>query len=231
LPKTTLSRWLSQDRLYAQTYIGFIGALIARVDLPYAFTPDKSKSLRWRIVNLLTSALTNIHRELDFFETTARKYDLQLDAPPAPRQDEYGEGLQFDAEPATKQYIDLFRAFGKDPSRSLLSGLVVLWATETCYFKAWSFAASFLGASGSSAGELNESGNDKGSNDLDGGALRNEFIPNWTSDEFKKFLDEIADVTDQLAEREDAASRKLDVYKAVWKHILEVETKFWPNIS
>ncbi|KAL6250278.1 hypothetical protein RBB50_002579 [Rhinocladiella similis] len=213
LSKETLQRWLSQDRLYAQSYIGFIGALIARVDLPYNVA-DQSTSLRWRIVNLLSSALENIHRELRFFNDTAEEYGLQLEASAIP-------GGPFTAEPATKQYIDLFRAFGTDPSMSLLEGLVVLWATETCYLRAWTFAASFMKSSGASAPHA----------DKDGGALRGDFIPNWTSPEFEKFVEDIAEVTNLLAEREDAINRRLDVYTAVWTHILDIEAKFWPSVE
>ncbi|KIX00363.1 uncharacterized protein Z518_10502 [Rhinocladiella mackenziei CBS 650.93] len=265
LPKPALSRWLSQDRLYAQSYIGFIGALISRVDLPYVMIHDHSTSLRWRIVSMLSSALSNIHRELEFFTNTAHKYSLALDAPSR------ADGV-FTAEPATKQYIDLFRAFGTDPSMSLLEGLVVLWATETVYLSAWSYASSFINApeaqqsrslsprsesgvsqiqsppqlqhhpraqSGSgSPGNGNGSGNgtpppttNPHSVDLDGGALRNAFIPNWTSSEFEAFVAEIAELTDLLAEREDAVARKLDVYKAVWRHILDIERRFWPAVE
>jgi hypothetical protein len=39
-------------------------------------------------------------------------------------------------------------------------------------------------------------------------------------------VQEIADVTDELAEREEAW-RKIDVYKAVWEYVLEVERRFW----
>jgi thiaminase len=312
LPKHVLSRWLSQDRLYAQAYIGFIGSLLSRVDLPYVFINDKSSSLRWRIVNMLTNCLNNINRELDFFTTTAHKYGLDLQAPLRP-----GDS-QFAADTATKQYIDLFRAFLTDPTMSLLEGLVVLWATETVYLRAWSYAASYLHApyttetssppprpplpssrtsshysfnnnttnyppapnsnyapsqadsegpipvlsaedlptqkfnstnnnittttlnrssfhsttnphSPNPASNLNPSLNPN--NDLDGGALRHEFIPNWTSQEFEAFVREIAEVTDELASREDGLVRRLDVYKAVWRHILDVESRFWPNVD
>lgn len=260
LPKHTLSRWLSQDRLYAQSYIGFIGSLISRIDLPYVDIPDKSTSLRWRIVKCLTSALQNIHTELNFFSDTATKYGLNL------QQASRADGV-FTAEPATKQYIDLFRAFWTDPSMSLLEGMVVLWATETVYLRSWNYAKSFIGApdrkaddrgrdrdrkskafSSSAMSELegsevnttvttNTAPNDssdktpKHTNDLDGGALRDAFIPNWTSKEFEGFVAEIAELTDLLAEREDAVSRKGDVYRAVWRHVLDVERRFWPDVG
>lgn len=332
LPKHVLSRWLSQDRLYAQAYIGFIGSLLARVDLPYVFINDKSSSLRWRIVNMLTKCLNNINREIEFFTTTAQKYGLGLQIPARPTD------TQFVADTATKQYIDLFRAFLTDPSMSLLEGLVVLWATETVYLRAWSYAASYIRApytteatspaprpplpssrpsshysftSGGGGGGGNNTNtntpnptfpaapnsnyapsqadsegpipvlsaedlptqpqqqqhsfstqrtsfhsasnphspnpstmsppptsnpaalnaNLNPNNDLDGGALRNEFIPNWTSPEFEAFVREIADVTDELASRDDGFVRKLDVYKAVWRHILDVESRFWPKVE
>lgn len=314
LPKHILSRWLSQDRLYAQAYIGFIGSLLSRVDLPYVFINDKSTSLRWRIANLLTNCLNNINREIEFFTTTAHKYGLDLQAPLRP-----GDS-QFTADTATKQYIDLFRAFLSDPTMSLLEGLVVLWATETVYLRAWTYAASYLRAPyttetssppprpplppsrTSSHYSFNSNNNTtttnyppapnsnyapsqadsegpipvlsaedlptqkfnhnttaatttplnrssfhsttnphspnpnpdpilNPNNDLDGGALRHEFIPNWTSQEFEAFVREIADVTDELASREGALVRKLDVYKAVWRHILDVESRFWPSVD
>ncbi|KIW26303.1 uncharacterized protein PV07_09404 [Cladophialophora immunda] len=276
LPKHTLSRWLSQDRLYAQSYIGFIGSLIARVDLPYVNVTEKSTSLRWRIVNCLTGALQNIHTELKFFADTAAKYGLELDAPTR------ADGM-FTAEQATKQYIDLFRAFWTDPSMSLLEGMVVLWATETVYLSAWNYARSFgekplaaLDVGGDAkettksegvmseleGSEVNTLHNDSDgaaatdkstalddaeptttstdrmespptthASDLDGGALRDAFIPNWTSAAFEAFVAEIAELTDLLAEREDAVNRKLDVYLAVWKHILDVERRFWPDVG
>ncbi|EXJ65319.1 hypothetical protein A1O7_01660 [Cladophialophora yegresii CBS 114405] len=288
LPVATLSRWLSQDRLYAQSYIGFIGSLIARVDLPNTYVADKSTSLRWRLVQCLTSALQNIHTELAFFATTAATYGLDLEAP--------SRGHMFAPDPATKQYMDLFRAFWTDPSMSLLEGMVVLWATETVYLRAWTYARSFSNEVTSSSGlrqqqriELEDgereremarkskafsafssslsdgvmselegsevatntalSGTTTGvanqsdaaddhqrhgpahSTDLDGGALRDAFIPNWTSREFEGFVAEIAELTDLLAEREDAVNRKLDVYKAVWRHVLDVERRFWPDVG
>jgi thiaminase len=336
LPKSTLSKWLSQDRLYAQSYISFIGALLSRVHLPHAYIRDKSASLRWKIATLLTNALNNIMRELEFFEEVAEKYGLDLEATSA-------SGSGFQAASATRQYEALFRAFGSDSSMSLLEGLVVLWATEQVYLSAWRYARSQgqgrtshssnrgysntgmsasgglpralsgLSVTGSDVGSVsgrqsqspppnyNGSGNngygndykdasgnlsstqpaptelstpandEKHSNhsykppsqrtpdpepvsppehgqtlspplspapqpvaqyahDLDGGALRSQFIPNWTSPEFERFVQDIADVTDELAEREEAW-RRIDVYKAVWEHILEVERRFWPDIG
>ena len=93
LPKITLSQWLSQDRLYAQSYIRFIGQLLAKIRLdsraanPHshlAFSPDH------QAVAVLIDALVNIRTELRFFEATAAEYGLDLAAISA---DEGGPGL------------------------------------------------------------------------------------------------------------------------------------------
>ena len=273
LPKATLSRWLSQDRIYAQAYVNFIGALIARIHLPHHHIPgsDKSNSLRWRILTLLTSALTNIRRELDFFDDTAAKYALQLEAG-------VKEGAPFEPVSCTKQYEALFRAFASDPSMSLLEGMVVLWATETCYLHAWKYARSFwpeerstnpdravdvnlnrkplpssLGApaphQSPTSSHYSENPAHNGPDtpveerdvydapelvverrrDADGGALREAFIPNWTSREFEKFVEEIGELMDELCAREEGW-RRIEVFKAVWEHILSIEQGFWPDV-
>lgn len=184
--------------------------------LPYSFTADKSKSLRWRILNLLTGALTNIHQELEFFTKTAQDYNLQLDL-----SDNDNSAEPFGPNAVTEQYITLFRSFHLDPQRTLLEGLLVLWSTERCYLDAWTYASTFLSRDDGPASQTA---------DADGGALRQKFIPNWTSEDFARFVREIADVTDELAQRE-GAMKEIEVYKAVWLHVLEIEKGFWPDVE
>lgn len=270
--KATLSTWLSQDRIYAQAYVNFIGALIARVHLPHSHVPDKANSLRWRILKLLSGCLSNIQNELDFFDQTAARYGLQLDRGAR-------DGVPFEPFVTTKQYEGLFRAFGSDTSMSLLEGLVVLWGTEMCYLKAWKYARSLWPEERSTnpdraapmpgvleqpeytlslepptptsatSSHYSEASSRQGPStptderaiydapelviekrrDLDGGALREAFIPNWTSKEFEGFVEEIGEIMDELCMREEGW-RRLDVFKAVWEHILEIEKGFWPNV-
>lgn len=219
LPKQTLSLWLSQDRLYAEAHITFLTSLIARITLPYAFVSDKPHSLRWRILNLLTGCLSNIQKEIRFFEEVAGKYGLDLDLPP-PDSDRSDD--EFGPNAITEQWITLFRSFHLDPSQPLLEGLLILWATEKCYLEAWRYASSFLSDS--------KGGDNGGKDDADGGALREKFIPNWSSNEFEGFVDDIAKVTDELAGREGAI-RKIEVFKATWLHVLEIEKGFWPDVG
>jgi thiaminase len=83
LPKSTLSQWLSQDRLYAQSYIRFIGFLLAKIRLPaqaYNPNPNLPQSTDAQAINVLIDALVNIRTELQFFEATAAEYNLDLTA-------------------------------------------------------------------------------------------------------------------------------------------------------
>jgi thiaminase len=83
LPKPTLSQWLSQDRLYAQSYIRFIGLLLAKIRLP-GQAPSSStpmhKTPEQKAITVLIDALVNIRAELAFFEQTAHDYSLDLTA-------------------------------------------------------------------------------------------------------------------------------------------------------
>ncbi|KAJ5103426.1 hypothetical protein N7532_003955 [Penicillium argentinense] len=87
LPKTTLSQWLSQDRLYAQSYIRFIGFLLAKIRIPAQARPNSPDA---QAINVLIDALVNIRTELQFFENTAAEYKLDLTAI---AREEYGGGL------------------------------------------------------------------------------------------------------------------------------------------
>ncbi|GKZ31359.1 hypothetical protein AbraIFM66950_011879 [Aspergillus brasiliensis] len=218
LPKATLSAWLSQDRLYAQSYVRFIGLLLSKIRFPYTTTgtgTDSSSPLESRILSLLTSALLNIQRELTFFETVAAEYNLDLQVPPP-------GATAFGPSEATHAYTDLFLSAGSS-GVTLLEGLVVLWATEVCYYKAWGYAREVM---------EKDSKDGEGRNDADGGALRVQFIPNWTSEEFGRFVDEIAELVDEVSvgvadrEREELLGR----CERWWRQVVWLEGMFWPKV-
>jgi thiaminase len=79
LPKPRLSQWLSQDRLYAQSYIRFIGLLLSKIRLP-SQNPSKTAIPEQNAITVLIDALVNIRTELAFFEKTASDYNLDLTA-------------------------------------------------------------------------------------------------------------------------------------------------------
>ncbi|KAI9371880.1 hypothetical protein BJX61DRAFT_534400 [Aspergillus egyptiacus] len=221
LPKPILAQWLSQDRLYAQSYVRFIGSLLAKVNLPATPSRD-SRAIEEKILDVLVDALNNIKRELEFFENTADEYGLDLGVPPA----EFGKGTEagsgFCAAPVTQSYIDMFMS-AASPGVSLVEGLAVLWATEVCYLKSWRFSASFLGSSAQGQGQ-GQGG------DADGGALREKFIPNWASEEFEKFVGRIGEVLDEAAEGSGGAELVAKCERW-WRQVVWLEERFWPDVG
>ncbi|KAI0176360.1 heme oxygenase-like protein [Hypoxylon sp. FL1284] len=228
LPKDVLSQWLSQDRLYAQAYVRFIGGLISRVQLPAV--GDASKSLDWRILSLLQTALSGIARELQFFEATAKKYGLDLDAlgPVAEGGNLTSKSAGFGANKVTGDYIDLFDSFAAQPcgdtSKTLMDGLVLLWTTEMIYLDSWTYAKQQQAAE--------EQGTDV-KEDADGGALRKEFIPNWTSDEFRAFVDECRECLDAYAAVQILDTEEVGAASSMtlFKKVLVLEESFWPMVA
>ncbi|KAF7121901.1 hypothetical protein CNMCM5793_009455 [Aspergillus hiratsukae] len=239
ISKPLLSQWLSQDRLYAQSYIRFIGLLLSKIRLP-PHNPDASKprtaTAEHRAMEVLIDALVNIRTELQFFEDTADEFGLDLTALPVAMEDEErergecvrgedrAEESYFGPNRITQAYIDMFMSAGSG-AVSLLEGLVVLWATEACYLQAWRFAAS-CGAS--------RKGGDNPEQDADGGALRTRFIPNWTSPEFEAFVRRIGDVVDELAGQIKGAEERENVMGRCvqwWRQVVWLEERFWPVVK
>lgn len=279
LPRGYLSQWLSQDRLYAQAYVRFIGGLISLVELPYnkqqshqaggatvgggkARSQRLTETLEWRILEMLKGCLDNVLRELAFFEDTAAEYGIDLaagvvgvggvqqdgsDASGQNGNDESSPPPPFGPNETTQGYIDLFDSFGgrataassarekgsgDNDKMALLRGLVVLWTMEKVYLDAWLYAAA-------------QGGRRDAAEDEDGGALRTAFIPNWTSDEFKAFVEEIRGCLDELAgvvvvvvqqQREPEERARLDdAVKEVagrgFRQVLLLEEGFWPVVQ
>ncbi|KAJ6083102.1 hypothetical protein N7467_007237 [Penicillium canescens] len=133
--------------------------------------------------------------------------------------------ISFSASRTTRAYIDMFMSAGS-AGVSVLEGLAVLWATEVCYLRAWKFAAGYMRQN------VGEKQDYKG--DADGGALREKFIANWSSDEFEGFVNSIGDVVDEMAEQlKGAEESELMRGRCLewWKQILWLEERFWPNVE
>ncbi|KAI0851501.1 heme oxygenase-like protein [Daldinia vernicosa] len=228
LPPDVLCQWLSQDRLYAQAYIRFAGGLISRVELPTKIDgQETSKTLQWRILSLLQTAMLGVTRELNFFEETAKKYGLDLEAlgPVAEGDNLSHKSAAFGPNKVTKDYINLFDSFSARPnadlSKTLLDGLVVLWTTEKAYLDSWTYA------------KQQASANADTKEDLDGGALRKEFIPNWTSEEFQAFVKECQECLDAYAASQDEDPEEVIAAgsMAIFKKVLVLEESFWPMVA
>lgn len=157
---------------------------------------------------MLIEAITNVRRELKFFEDVAGRYELSLEV------QKVGNGV--------RMYRNLFNAVGEGVEkgeRGVIEGLVLLWGTEKVYLEAWKFAKSLLEEQG------------KGGQDADGGALRSEFIPNWSSSEFEGFVDQIGVLAEEVWRAEGGEKEKVEGdLKGLWVEILEVEKAFWPIV-
>lgn len=222
LSKSKLSEWLSQDRLYAQAYIRFIGSLLSHVQLPtqHITFSQHDESIHWRIVHTLRASLDNIFRELKFFEDTAQKYDLDLEAK--------STEAPFSPETATTKYVNLFGRFSCPIDHDglhgsdwvILNGLIVLWATEKCYLEAWRFAARQSTVSKAPA------------SDADGGALREHFIANWTNQTFADFVQELEQLVNELMDKANPSLTQdaQDECRELWEEVLDVERRFWPEV-
>ncbi|KAJ6166810.1 heme oxygenase-like multi-helical [Penicillium chermesinum] len=237
LPKQTLSQWLSQDRLYAQSYIRFIGHLLTKIRLDS--TSTATSALSQQAANVLIDALVNIRTELLFFESTAAAYGLDLTAISA---EDGGGSTGSTAINASAGISTTGSASCPGTGGGTGSGAVedpaatpstvepvqgegaqrhrLLWSAGECQVQARSEEACHppsstgrgrpwrivtrLGLWGDGRGRRcrlrrGARGVEDGKVDADGGALREKFIPNWSSDEFEGFVNQIGDVLDALA--------------------------------
>ncbi|GAM84937.1 hypothetical protein ANO11243_029400 [Dothideomycetidae sp. 11243] len=203
LPASAQLAWLKQDRLYALSYVSFIGGLLAKVTIPTG--ADRTSTLEWRIAATLIDALVGIKRELAMFEDVLR--------------DEFGWGTgsgkagseTVQPEPPTARYQQLF-ADASSPACPLIVGLTALWATEKCYLEAWRFA---------------KRQQPDGSEDV----FHRTLIPNWTSPDFEAFVEALRCLVDDSAARPDTTRQDREAMENMWRRILEVERDFWPSVD
>jgi len=225
LSKPTISHWLANDRLYMLGYIRLTGHLLRIVQLPSKPTPSKAAgSIEIRLLDWLVDALVNIRREERFFMDAAERYGLDVDLTE-------GDGLNIKDEAkieGLKRYEHLFGSLttgrSEEETLSWLEGVVLFWATEKVYFEAWSWAKR----------EAEGSTRDM-EKDEDGGAMRREFIPNWTNEEFITFVDTLEGILNEGVQQAvgDDEGLKLKVVgraEKVWGQVLDAEDAFWPDV-
>jgi len=202
LPLEYLKAWLAQDRLYALAYTNFIGALVAKVQIPT--TADRETTLEWRAADLLIDCLINIRREAKMFEETAE-----------------AEGWLEEicnAQPSvhTRAYQDLF-AGAAAPAKPLIVGLAVLWATEECYLRAWKHAKSKM---------------DQGLKAKEKDVMQRAFIPNWSSPEFEAFVRRIGNLVNKFgADRTGEDGWEWQECETAWRQVVWLEKEFWPDVK
>jgi thiaminase len=113
LAASALSHWLGQNGHISRAMINFIGSLIGKVRLVDA--TNSKQNTQYRALDLLISTVSNLRKEIDFIESTKRRYNLNVESSPPIEM--------------TKAYVDLL-ASTSDPRSTLLEGMVALWTTE-----------------------------------------------------------------------------------------------------
>ncbi|KAI8641837.1 hypothetical protein BD408DRAFT_345349 [Parasitella parasitica] len=129
------------------------------------YSPDKAQN----IIRVLAFALSNVHRESQFFT------DILSRKP-------YQESVQPMGQKAwTSKYVGFVRKVAREGGYDLGESLVVLWAMEAVFFNAWTFAKAVNA-------ELHEK-NEKDSKDVHFRTCH-ELMSNWTMGEFEDFVDD-----------------------------------------
>jgi thiaminase len=252
LPKETLSKWLANDRLYIHAYVKAAGQLLHSIDLPQ-HVPEQ-EAVETQLVDWLIDALAAVRKEERLFIDVAERYGLGLDlvtpvvgtkalesgtSKPAVAEDAKLPGLVaiekiFASVAPPPRAPGSFSASSSAASTNnptllpWLEGAVVFWGTERCYLDAWSWARSKQGLAHASG---------KKEEDADGGALRKEFIPNWSSSEFATFVGKLAGIVDMAVSEalmkagEGAREEIVARVETKWKTLLAAEATFWPAVE
>ncbi|EPS95650.1 hypothetical protein FOMPIDRAFT_1038434 [Fomitopsis schrenkii] len=128
LPPALLSLWLAQDRIYAaHGYPAFIGRVLAAVPFSYLDAPDSQRERKnQEIVRVLSGALANVVREVNFFGEVAAAHGLSV------------EGWK--ERKATRDYTAEMARIGAEGR--IEDAMVFLWAMEQVYLDAWKYVES-----------------------------------------------------------------------------------------
>ncbi|GAA5996622.1 uncharacterized protein JCM10292_003093 [Rhodotorula paludigena] len=210
LSSAKLSEWLTQDRMYALHGSSLISAL--PLSSPAHQTASQST------LSLLSYALSNIHREVGFFDSLSPRFGLDLATRPTAAAGGAGrlEGSLMRTE--TRAYVNLLIATGAEAGRNgggMEEGLVLLWAMEKLYNQAWIFAASHKPT-------------DPRTTDERTSAALAELIDNWTNDEFAEFVKRCEEAVEGLNLQE--GTEEWIRAEEMFKYTLYLEQRFWPAL-
>ncbi|KFX99774.1 hypothetical protein O988_03662 [Pseudogymnoascus sp. VKM F-3808] len=218
--REVLGPWLANDRLYVQGYLRAAGRLLSFLALPQVVpaaltelhADPASKLLAWTIDDLV-----NIQQEERFIAETATRYGIDVNLP----ADEHGQVPASAKMSGLRQFEALFDGLqaGDEGLLPWLEGAVVFYGTEKCYLEAWTWAKS----------QVDDTDKD-GADHEDGGAVRREFMDNWTGPEFEAFVQRLADIIDAAVQTQEDDAKEALLQRALvkWREILAAEEAFWP---
>lgn len=239
LPKSVIADWLANDRLYIKGYISLAENLVRIIEQTSKATRATAttvniESIESRLLRWLDAAIQNVKRESEWFDDIIKTYDLPA---PTPSSSNNNLGVQ--------RFEALFSQLSSStPNEFLpwLEGAVCLFSTEKMYYEAWSWARkqgrrrSHDGASGRSRSRSPNPETMDYSKDLDGGAMRKEFIPNWSNKNFMMFVETLERIINEgVGEAVGRDAKKWQEVKQradpVWQATLDAEEAFWPDVD
>ncbi|KAK0281309.1 hypothetical protein LTR29_008994 [Friedmanniomyces endolithicus] len=229
LSAAALKQWLAQEIHISRALVPFVGSLIGKVRIPE--TSNLTSDPTCRAIDLLCSAVNNMKKELEFLESTKRKYDLRVDME--------------EPQPATQGFIDLL-ASASSPDSSLLEGLVILWATEHCFCVSFQYAGNFkstmpasssyqlpsyLNPSASSSTMYSTSERRADTQHI--AALHEAFIQNWTSANFVRFVSACKSIVDEVANAQTTGNGKTEMTACErrFKQAIAMWGQIWPEVD
>lgn len=206
-----IEAWLAQDRLYAEVgYLRFTGLMLAR--LPTAADGEGfalACTYGSRIRAVLSGAISNVVREVQFFDDTALQWNLNLGGD--------NTSLMAPYAPVTKAYIDYITSVGQ--TGAFEEQMTLLWSMEKLYLEAWNTAATERHVptlDPPRAGEVS-------------GALHvlDLFVQNWTCSAFRAFVTEMSALLDAVVPMDSTPPHVKARCEAVWRRVLWFERSFW----
>jgi thiaminase len=221
LSKPLIAQWLSNDKQYLQGYLSTIRNTLSliRSTLQSTTEPHEEPDIETRLIAWLEAGIKNGEREMCFFQEVAAIHNIDIQ--PSPLQDTVkSEGL--------RRYEALFASVASQKPHSFipwLEGAVLLWSTEKVYYEAWSWARK------QDVQPLPRNFE----NDQDGGAMRREFIPNWSNRDFLMFVEQLERIVNEgvsiAVDRDDARWAEVKSRAdPIWGALLDAEEAFWPNV-
>lgn len=218
LPKPIVAQWLANDLEYLKIYKGLSEQTLAIVRRTQTATSEEDPNdVGTRLIAWLEAAIQNGNREERLFAEVAEMYQIDIVITEATKN----EGL--------RRYETLYNTFCINDRQAFipwLEGAVMLWAMEKVYYEAWSWARRQDAQSSPRTFD----------NDQDGGAMRREFIPNWSNRDFLMFVEQLERILNEgvstAVKGNDEAWRGVKIRTdAVYAAVLDAEEVFWPSVS
>lgn len=251
LSVTALNQWLAEQGHFSRALVTFIGGVIGKIRLPEVSNPENDSD--WRLLDLLVSALNNAKRELDFCRSTMLKYHLETDHEPPKFATKALVDLFVSSASPSAAMLEALTVLWSVEYVSLHSTLPphTLLTDNQLYCESWRYASTFISQAPPSSTSyslpsyLSQPGNypmppsygqTSANGDTDSGniaALRDAFIPNWTSSGFNKFVDACKAIVDELANAQTSGNGAvmLSNCELVFSQVVHLWKQIWPEVT